>query len=139
GGRASGATVQADYAKIAAAQKGMIATNYAGMTKCRMSDADIDQLAAADIRRFENQLAEALPKWNSYPAPAQEALFDMAFNLGVAGLKKFPALLAAVDAGLWETAAQQCHRKGIGGARNQETAEPFRQARRRGQGAEGGT
>ena len=128
GSAATGPAVQADWAKVAAAQKGMVATNYAGLTRCRMSAADIDQLAAADVQRFETQLAGALPTWNSYPGPAQEALFDMAFNLGLAGLKKFPALLAAVDAGLWETAAQQCHRKGIGDARNQETADLFRRA-----------
>ena len=45
----------------------------------------------------------------------------MAFNLGLAGLKKFPTMLHAVDSGDWATAAAQCHRMGIGDARNQYT------------------
>jgi len=36
-------------------------------------------------------------------------------------------MLAAVDAGDWETAAQQSHRNGIQQARNDETAALFRQ------------
>jgi hypothetical protein len=52
----------------------------------------------------------------------------MAFNLGLAGLKKYPSMLAAVDAGQWDVAAAQCHRKGINEDRNQQTADLFRQA-----------
>jgi lysozyme len=93
-----------------------------------MANSDIDALLAADIASFEGQLAAELPNWNSYPEPAQEALFDMAFNLGLNGLKKFPSMLAAVDAGEWETAAAECHRRGINEDRNQQTAALFRQA-----------
>ena len=119
---------QAGWQSVAAAQKGLVASSYAGLTTCRMNDAAIDQLAAADVDRFTQSLAANFPNWNSYPAPAQAALFDMAYNLGIGGLKKFHNMLAAVDAGQWETAAQQCHRMGIGDARNQETAALFRQA-----------
>jgi GH24 family phage-related lysozyme (muramidase) len=120
--------VQADYAAVAAADKGLVATHYAGLTECRMNDADIDRVAASDIQRFIALLQQALPNWNSYPAPAQAALFDMAYNLGIGGLKKFSHMLAAVDAGDWATAAAQCHRQGIGDQRNQETAALFLQA-----------
>ena len=71
-----------------------------------MADADIDALAAADVARFEASLAAELPNWNTYPPTAQAALFDMGFNLGIGGLKKFDHLLAAVDAGQWDVAAQ---------------------------------
>jgi hypothetical protein len=37
-------------------------------------------------------------------------------------------MLAAVDAGEWETAAAECHRRGINEDRNQQTAALFRQA-----------
>jgi GH24 family phage-related lysozyme (muramidase) len=93
-----------------------------------MADADIDALVSSDVHNFETALAAALPHWGTYPAPAQAALFDMAFNLGLGGLKKFPHLLAAVDAGQWEVAAAQCHRQGISETRNQQTADLFRQA-----------
>jgi GH24 family phage-related lysozyme (muramidase) len=125
---ATGAEIQADYARVAAAQKGLVATSYAPLTQCRMAASDIDALVAADVASFETSLAAALPNWNTYPEPAQEALFDMAFNLGIGGLKKFHQLLAAVDAGQWAVAAAECHRQGIGEARNQQTADLFRQA-----------
>jgi len=125
---ATAAEIQAGYASVAAAQKGRVATSYAPLSPCRMVDPDIDALIAVDVTRFEASLAAALPNWNTYPAPAQAALFDMAFNLGLGGLKKFPSLLAAVDAGQWDVAATQCHRKGIGESRNLETAALFLQA-----------
>ena len=106
----------------------MLASAYAGLTQCRMSDGGIEALVKADVQAFEAQLAATLPNWNSYPEPVQEALFDMAFNLGLGGLKKFPRMLEAVDAGDWNTAAAQSHRQGIGEARNQEIAALFRSA-----------
>ena len=52
----------------------------------------------------------------------------MAFNLRIAGLQKFVKLLQAVDAGDWETAARESQRQGIGQARNNATADLFRQS-----------
>ena len=125
---ATGAEIQADYANVAAARIGLVAQAYAPLTEARMADADIDALIASDVASFETSLAATLPNWNTYPAPAQAALFDMAFNLGLGGLRKFPHLLAAVDAGQWDVAAAQCHRQGISEVRNQQTAALFLQA-----------
>ena len=122
-----GDAAQAGWAAVAGAEKGLVASSYASLTACRMSDDAIDQLAANDVAAFTASLRANFPQWDTYPAPAQAALFDMAYNLGVAGLKKFTSMLAAVNAGDWETAAQECHRMGIGDARNQETAALFRQ------------
>ena len=126
---ASAAEAGADWAKVFAAPKGDVAGAYARLTQCRMADDAINALCEADIESFEGRLAKELPKWNTYPEPVQEALFDMAFNLGIDGLKKFHMLLAAVDRGDWETAAQQCHRMGIQESRNNATAALFRQAK----------
>jgi GH24 family phage-related lysozyme (muramidase) len=128
GAAATPAQASADFERVAAAQKGMLASAYAGLTQCRMSDGGIQALVEADVLAFEARLAATLPNWNSYPGPAQEALFDMVFNLGLGGLKKFPTMLAAIDAGDWNTAAAQSHRQGIGEARNQEIAALFRSA-----------
>jgi GH24 family phage-related lysozyme (muramidase) len=119
---------QAGWSAVAAAPRGMLASGYAALTTCRMGDDAINQLAAADVARFTASLEANFPRWDTYPEPAQEALFDMAYNLGIAGLNKFHNMLSAVNAGQWETAAQQCHRMGIGDARNQETAALFLQA-----------
>ena len=125
---ADGAQVQSDYAAVAAAPKGQAAPAYLHLTQCRMGPDNIQNLVAADLQAFEAQLAAALPNWNSYPDPAQQALFDMAFNLGLGGLKKFPTLLHAVDSGDWATASAQCHRIGISEARNQATKALFLKA-----------
>jgi lysozyme len=120
--------IRADFAKVAAAPKGLAAGGYAALTRIRMADATIDVLAAADVDRFAAGVAAALPNWARYPACVQAALFDMAFNLGVGGLLKFKKLIAACDQGRWDAAAGECHRQGIGESRNQETAALFRQA-----------
>ena len=128
GAAATSAQAQADFQKVAAASKGLLASAYAGLTQCRMSDADIERLVEADVQSFQDQLAKVLPGWSSCPEPVQQALFDMAFNLGIGGLKKFPRLLQAVAAGDWNTAAAQCHRQGIQEDRNKEIAALFLQA-----------
>ena len=128
GQAATSGEAQTDFGKVAAAPKGQLATNYAALTQCRLSDEHIRSLVEADVQNFESRLAASFPKWSSYPEPVQEALFDMAFNLGIGGLQKFVKLLRAVDAGDWETAAQESQRQGIAQARNDATADLFRQA-----------
>jgi GH24 family phage-related lysozyme (muramidase) len=128
-GRAATADeIRADHERVASAQKGMVAAWYAALTRCLLSDGDIDALLAHDMESFTAQLAQALPNWGKYPEPAQQAFFDMGFNLGIAGLKKFHRLLAAVDAGQWTAASVECHRQGISEERNRQIADLFRQA-----------
>lgn len=128
GKAADTAQIRADHARIAAAQLGLVASSYAPLSRCRMSDAAIDALAAADVNKFATGIAKVLPNFTRYPECVQAAMFDMAFNLGLSGIQKFHHLIASCDAADWETAAQQCHRQGIGEGRNQETAALFRQA-----------
>ena len=128
GRAATSAEIGADYARVAAAPKGLAANGYASLSRCRMENGAIDALAAADVERFASGVAAALPNWNRYPPCVQAALFDMAFNLGIGGLQKFRKLLDACDRAQWETAAAECHRQGIGEVRNLETAALFRQA-----------
>jgi GH24 family phage-related lysozyme (muramidase) len=120
--------ISADFARVAAADKGLVATRYENLTQCRLSAEAVDALLLSDIDAFEKNLTASLPALQSYPEPVQEALFDMAYNLGVGGLLKFHKLLAACASGDWETAATECRRGGIADARNKETAALFRQA-----------
>jgi len=122
---AGSATVAADYERVAAAPVGNVASSYRDLSTCRMNDQEIARICDLDINSFESQLKAALPNWGKYPEPAQEALFDMGFNLGVAGLMKFPAMVAAVDRGDWKTASDESHRKGIQETRNDEIAGLF--------------
>ncbi|HLI86184.1 MAG TPA: hypothetical protein VKV17_19875 [Bryobacteraceae bacterium] len=128
GRRASTAEITADFAKISESPLGLPAAHYEPLTTCRLPEACLPGLAVADIARFEGYLEKRFPQWSSFPEPAQEGLFDMAFNLGMAGLRKFPRFLAAVEAGNWQIAADECRRLGIAPERNQEIAGLFRQA-----------
>src|SRR5262245_49899820 len=52
--------IHADYARVAAAEKGMVAKAYAPLSKIRMENAAIDSLVASDVQRFTDLLASAL-------------------------------------------------------------------------------
>jgi GH24 family phage-related lysozyme (muramidase) len=128
GAPAGAGTVQADFARVEAQDKGRVASTYASLTTCRLSNAEIDKLMERDIPVYEAQARKIVPDYDRLPGPAQEALFDMVFNLGPEGLRKFKNLLAAVAARDWERAALESHRRGIPDARNQDIARLFRQA-----------
>ena len=115
----------ADWANVKAAQPDKVASFYATFSTCRIGDDEIAKLCDSDIASYEAQLKKSLPKWDSYPELAQQALFDMGYNLGVAGLMKFKNMLAAVDRADGEEAAKQSHRKGIQESRNQEIYDLF--------------
>jgi GH24 family phage-related lysozyme (muramidase) len=120
-------SLEQDYARIATAPMGQkyAASYYEPLTTTRMADDAILALCDDDINLCEDQLAQALPDWDSYPELVRQALFDMGYNLGVAGLLKFEKMLAAVNAGDWKTAAQESRRKGIAEGRNKEIEELF--------------
>jgi lysozyme len=63
-----------------------------------LCEADLD-LAAAELDR-------ALPWWRRLAEGRQRALWNMAFNLGLPRLLGFKAMLAALEAGRWEAAAE---------------------------------
>lgn len=51
-----------------------------------------------DVARVESHIARVVPAFSSLDDVRQRVLVDMAFNLGVPGLLKFKAMLAAVEA-----------------------------------------
>ncbi|WP_445679303.1 hypothetical protein [Radicibacter daui] len=96
------------------------ATGWPALPPLRLEDDEIDALFAADIAEHAHQLEKGLPDFAGLPEPAREVLLDMHFNLGDGGLCKarWPSLFRAVEARDWQTAADQCRRKGIQQARN---------------------
>lgn len=121
--------IKADYEKVSAAPKGQIASNYESLTSIRMSDEAINGLANTDIVLFSGMLDRELPFWEEYPEPAQEALFDMGFNLGIGGLRKYVKMLSACGRGDWDTAAAESKRNGIPAARNEAIRQLFLDAK----------
>jgi len=62
-------------------------------------------LLGDDVDECWKRLTSALPWITSAPEPVQEALLNMAFNLGVAGLLGFKQALALIQAGHYAEAA----------------------------------
>jgi GH24 family phage-related lysozyme (muramidase) len=123
---ASAAQIAADYNSVHSQRPAMVASQYKPFTKLEMTPAAIDQLLDTDIAGMESGVRSAFRGYDNYPAPAQDALLDMAFNLGVSGLvTKFPKLKAAAEAGNWQTCANECQRNGISQARNDKTKAMF--------------
>jgi GH24 family phage-related lysozyme (muramidase) len=129
GSPASAEQINAAYAAVASAPLGLRASEYRSCSDLNLPDTAIDQLWDDDILAFTKAIRKNLANFDIYPDPAQEALFDMAYNLGVGGLLKYHNLLAACDAKDWDCAAKESHRLGISEERNRATAELFLKAR----------
>lgn len=117
-----------EWALLMSSPRGCRASFYQGYTQGRLSPADMDALLDADLAATERQLVAELPDYPSYPGFAQQALLDMAFNLGVEGLMRFTLLICAAKSRDWAKCAAECHRRGISEQRNQDTAELFQLA-----------
>lgn len=75
------------------------------LTDKGLSHPEIHFLLENDIDGTWDGLAAALPWVKDLDDVRQRVLLDMAFNLGVAGLLKFKATLAAVERGDYAAAA----------------------------------
>lgn len=117
--------IESDWSSVKKMPPGLVASKYAACTVCRMSNHDIDTLFTSDIQRFVDGIAKTIPKYGTWPELVQTAVFDMSFNLGMAGFAKYHHLLASLNAGDWKSCAAQCHRNGISETRNQQTAQMF--------------
>jgi len=114
-----------EWHDVQSAPKGMRASAYFIDSRARLTDAKIDALLDADIDQVQRELAERFRDYASWPAPADAAMCDVAFNVGLA---RFPKLCAAASERAWATCAVECHRIGIAEARNEATSLLFRHA-----------
>ena len=73
-------------------------------------------------------LRRLCPHFDRYPLPAQRALVDMAFDLGLAALSRFRNLITACAARDFATAANHCHRRAGRETRNAATRLLFLEA-----------
>ena len=65
------------------------------------------RILVEDCRKLADRLDKALPSWRRLDEPRQAVIMNMAFNMGVAGVKGFEQMLKAVDDGDYERAAQE--------------------------------
>ncbi|MFF3708885.1 lysozyme family protein [Streptomyces phaeochromogenes] len=108
---ATEAEKRADFTSVAQRVKGKPASFYKQYTQLHLAPATIEAILRDDVDRVRTGLRSRLPDWDTYPVAVQEALLDMAFNLGENGLfTKFPHFITAVRAKNWRTAAAQSKR-----------------------------
>ena len=112
------------------ATEGRIASYYRQFTKLDLPDAIITSLLSGRVTEFKAKLVAAFPDFDTYPDGVCAGLFDMGFNLGVAGLtSKFPTFCKAVKDKDWATAAKECHRAApVNDDRNDWTKAQFDKA-----------
>jgi GH24 family phage-related lysozyme (muramidase) len=105
---------------------GFAARAYAASTNIRLSDDSVRTLAQHRLEHeFLPGLRRLFPNFDSFPAPAQRAFVDMAYNLGIEGLGRFHQLRTAVEAGDWRAAAGECHRRTCRAERNDWVRQLF--------------
>jgi GH24 family phage-related lysozyme (muramidase) len=121
--------IAADFDSIDNQPPGKLAGYYKQFTRLDLPGNVIDALLGSRVQEFTAALCTAFPDFNSYPAEACAAIFDMAFNMGLGKLTSaFPSFCKAVKRMDWATAAAQCRRIGINNARNDWTKAQLEKA-----------
>lgn len=125
-GPATADEIKADFDNVKKQDGGKVSSYYNQFTKLDLPQSVIDSTVNNEIFHFKVGLIASFPDFESYPAEACAALFDMAYNLGMDGLNsKFPSFCKAVKAKDWATAAKECHRTGPPDDRNDWTKTQF--------------
>jgi GH24 family phage-related lysozyme (muramidase) len=125
-GPATADDIQQDFDNVKGQLPGRLVSFYEQFTRLDLPDSVIDSLLNSRVVEFTTGIRTAFPDYDSYPAEACAAIFDMAFNLGLSKLtSEFPHFCRAVKAKDWATAASQCERNGIGDSRNTWTQAQF--------------
>lgn len=118
-----------DWGRVKSATPGKLAGYYYNYSTCRLTTEGTAAILQQDLNGVVGQLSTGLKCFLALPVPAQEALCDMAFNLGTHKLLgTYPGMLHCVEAGNWTGAASHCYRHGIGQLRNDWCAASFRAA-----------
>src|ERR1017187_236323 len=85
-GPATADEIKADFDNVNKQPAGKLASYYRQFTQLDLPDSVIDSLLRSRVREFTTTLCATFPDFNSYPAEACAAIFDMAFNLGLGKL-----------------------------------------------------
>ena len=73
----------------------------------KLYDEEINFILDNRMRMVSRELGERLPQYRLYPEIVRRAVLNMAYNLGVSGLLRFKRMIAALDAGDYQTAATE--------------------------------
>lgn len=72
-----------------------------------ISAAAAEFILQEDLNKAARAVKDAFPWWWKLDDARQFVLVDMAFNMGIAGLKGFKKMLAAMEQGEYQTAAKE--------------------------------
>lgn len=126
---ASTADITADWTRIMAMPGGHVAAFYKSPDGLTLLQSDIDALTVQSVTAMNAPLRILFPAFDSFPLPAQTAIVDMVYGLGIGKLQRsYPKFCAAVNAQDWAIAAVQCGRNVSMAAfvpRNQWTSQQF--------------
>lgn len=120
-----------DFLRVIALARGMSAAAYRapGPPRVELSEAAIASLTIGRLRdEFIPGLTRLFVGFEELPTPAQSALVDLAWNLGVRGLAQFGHLRDAVARRDWKAASASCHVKTSREDRNQWRASKLLEA-----------
>lgn len=101
------------------------------LTDSGISHDEAMYLLINDINTVTQALDKNCPWWTTCPEPVQRGLCNMVFNMGWGHLSGFRKMLAALQAGLWETAAVEAETSAWAaqvGSRSHRIAVLFRSA-----------
>ena len=120
------AEIRAVFERVAAQPAGQHANHYERLSDLVLPPNLPRDLAAARLQHeFLPGIRRLCPGFDGYPQPAQRALVDMAYNLGVGGLGRFTNMLRACERGDFAAAGAECHRRSCRDDRNEATRELF--------------
>jgi GH24 family phage-related lysozyme (muramidase) len=129
GRRATASEVRAAYQQVRAQAAGHPAPALQRASDLVLPAGFAADLATAHLERVVLPGVRKLcPTFDRFPLPAQRALIDMAFDLGLDRLALFHNLIAACRRGDFAAAADHCHRPRCQSARNVSTRDLFRDA-----------
>jgi GH24 family phage-related lysozyme (muramidase) len=114
--------IAAEFHRVATLPKAKLPNFYRGPTALELPLPTITDKLRIVLTGFEQKLRESVKGYDAFPDGVKQALLDMAYNLGPAGLlKEYPHFLSAIEAGNWTQAAAGCTRRGPSPARNEWT------------------
>lgn len=126
GGEPNEMEIADEWTRVHTAVRGFAAESYRRLTTMELIDYEIRRLFAKRVDEFETSLQHLFPSFAAWPEPAQLAVLDIAFNVGVGNLMRhFPHLCAALLEQDWRGAAEHSHRAQSRDARNVAVRELF--------------
>jgi GH24 family phage-related lysozyme (muramidase) len=123
--RATLAEVTAEFFRVHTMERGHLPAHYRMESSPVLLDEDMNALLVCAVKDRDQALQRYLRGYLDAPDAAKVRAFDMAYNLGLAGLLKYTHFVAAFALGKWDVCAAECHRNGICDARNEWTHQGF--------------